>query len=45
MNESSAGAVDRERPPLLEARDITTLSALMDASSMVLAIRAGETRF
>jgi DNA polymerase-3 subunit epsilon len=30
---------------LLEARDITTLSALMDASSMVLAIRAGETRF
>ena len=30
---------------LLEARDITTLSALQDASSMALAIRAGQTQF
>jgi hypothetical protein len=30
---------------LLEARDITTLSALLDASSMALAIRAGQTQF
>lgn len=30
---------------LLEGRDITTLSALLDASSMALAIRAGQTRF
>jgi DNA polymerase-3 subunit epsilon len=30
---------------LLEARGITTLSALLDAASMVLAIRAAQTRF
>jgi DNA polymerase-3 subunit epsilon len=30
---------------LLEGRNITTLSALLDASSMTLAIRAGQTRF
>lgn len=30
---------------LLEARNITTLSALMDASNMMLAIRAGQAQF